>query len=213
MISFRLLGISIHVQPFFWLIMAFIGGGGILLSHPTTEALVHTLVFMAAGFISIVIHEMGHALMMRKYGRIPQIILHGYGGVAISTGSPFTRFQSFLVSISGPALQASLGVIALLILKTVGAETFPTDQSQKFVINLMNVSFYWALINLIPIHPLDGGQILEAVLGPKRRKAVHYIGITIGIIALIFMIKIGASLFGLIIVGYLTYNNFKALNR
>lgn len=212
MIRFRLFGITIHVQPFFWLIMAYLGGGVRLLTNPSSDDLVKTVVFIVAGFISIVVHELGHALMMQKYGRIPQVVLHGMGGVAISSGVPLSRMQNFLVTLMGPVAQVILGLIALFILKTVGSN-FPPGYSEQFVTNLCYVSIFWALINLIPIHPLDGGQLLASLVGPSRKKIVHIVGIIIGGLALAYMLMSGWGMLGVIIVGMLIFDNIKALQK
>lgn len=215
MLSFRLFGFPVHIQPFFWLIMAFIGGGQRLLSNPTTADLINVLVFMAAGFISILVHELGHAFMMRKYGRQPQIVLHGMGGVAMSSGAPLSRGQSIAMTFAGPLIQLVLWALAYFILKQVGdAGNFPTTQSYQFVYFLMKISFFWAVINLIPINPLDGGQILASLVGPKKQKLVHIIGIIIGL-ALIFFLYVAGyhSLWNFMIVGMLVWDNVKGLQR
>ncbi len=201
-----------QVQPFFLLIMAYIGGGSALLSEFSTENLYKVLVFVAAGFLSIIVHELGHALMMKRYGRLPQIVLHGMGGVAISTGTPFTKKQNLLVTIMGPAAQIALGLIALLIYRSI--DKFPTEQSAHFVFSLCSVSLFWAVLNLIPIFPLDGGQILGTLLGDKRRKGVHIFSIVLagGIIALL-LINGQTPLFALLILGLLIFDNVKALQN
>ena len=210
MLRFRFLGIPVFVQPFFWLTMAFIGGGMSVLSNPTAQELVNTLVFVAAGFLSIMVHEYGHALTMRKFGKSPQIILHGMGGLAVSAGSPLKRGQNILVTLAGPLSQLLLGVIAYLILFSIGAENFPTEQSFLFIKNIMFVSVFWSIINLIPIHPLDGGQLLA--LATKNPKLTHIVGITIAIPLMIYCFNIG-SIFGLVILGMLTADNVKAIRN
>jgi len=214
MLRFNLFGIPISIQPFFWLIMAFLGGGMDLLSNPTQKALIYTLIFMAAGFISILIHELGHAFMMQKNGRHPQIVLHGMGGVAMSSGSPLSRMNSILVSLAGPIFQIILGGIAFGVYKFIGAENFPTDQSRYFVFILAMISFFWAIVNLIPIHPLDGGQILSAILGPKHERLVSIIAIVIGVLLIAGLYFTGyGSLWNYFIVVMLVWGNVKTLGR
>ena len=216
MLQFSLFKIPIQVQPFFLLIMAYIGGGFNLIQAFTTNGLIHMLVFMAAGFVSILVHELGHALMMQRYGRHPQIILHGMGGVAMSSGSAFSKKENLLVTIMGPAAQIVLGLIALGIWKGIGSDNFPTSQSLHFISSLTWVSLFWALANLIPVHPLDGGQILGSLLGNHRRKALHLTSCVIAglIIAFLLVTGIGFQMpIGLIILGFLLFENIKALKN
>lgn len=216
MLNFKLFGIPITVQPFFLLILAFIGGGFDLLQAPTQTVLFHVIVFMVAGFISILVHELGHALMMKKYGRYPEIILHGLGGVAISSGSAFTRKQNLLVTIMGPVAQIVLGLIAGAIYYVIGSDNFPSGQSEHFVISLAGVSIFWALANLIPVFPLDGGQILGAILGNHRRKMVHIVSIvTCGLIIAFIIFSGLISIFpiALIILAMLLFDNLKAIQN
>ena len=192
--------------------MAIFGGGIDLLGNPSQEGLYKMLVFMAAGFLSILVHELGHGLMMKRYGRQPDIILHGLGGVAISQGRALSRMESFLVTIMGPLAQIALGCIAFGIFVAVGPSAFPTVQSLHFVESLYFVSFFWALINLIPIFPLDGGQILSIALGPKRQRAVHVTSIVIAGLMVGYLLANGiVAIFGLVILAMLIMDNVKAL--
>jgi len=196
--------------------MAYFGGGIDLMGAFTAEKLMYTITFMVAGFISILVHELGHALMMQKYGRFPQIILHGMGGVAISSGNEFTKKQNLLVTFMGPAAQILLGLIALGIYIAVGQENFPPGQSEHFVSSLYSVSLFWAVLNLIPIFPLDGGQILGALLGNRNRRKVHIFSIAVAGLIIGFLIVTGLAavfMFGLIILGLLIFENVKALQN
>ena len=79
MLQFSILGIPVRVEPWFWITMAFIGGG--LHATNSTDILL-VLVFVFAGFLSIMIHELGHALTIRRYGLPAAITLQAFGGYA-----------------------------------------------------------------------------------------------------------------------------------
>ena len=64
MIQFSLFGIPVRVEPIFWLTLALIGGG---LSARDSESLLVVALFVLAGFVSVLIHEMGHALICLLY--------------------------------------------------------------------------------------------------------------------------------------------------
>ena len=209
--NFKLFGIPIQVQAFFWFVMAYLGGGIKLLSAPTSTALVSTAVFVGAGFLSILVHELGHALMMKKFGRHPHIVLHGMGGYAMSSGVSFSRWQNILVTLMGPMAQFGLAGVALFILNQVSS--FPTPQSEAFVRNIYTVSIWWATINLVPIFPLDGGQLMLAIFGERRKKVVHFISIFIGVALIILMLMNGLGMMGMLILGMLVFENIKAIQK
>ncbi|MGJ8677482.1 MAG: metalloprotease [Akkermansiaceae bacterium] len=170
MFEFKLLGIPVRVELWFWITLAFISGKWNIQSP---EQILDLVLFMLAGFFSILIHEFGHALMIKKYGHFTQVVLSNFGGYATMPRGVLSRKQSFLVTAAGPAIQVLAGAIMLLVI-------FPLLPSAALIKNFgyyfFFVSFFWAAINCIPIYPLDGGQMLAAIMGPKRSKTVHLIG-------------------------------------
>ena len=110
MLRFSILGIPVQVQFWFWITMAFIGGG--LHAANSTEILL-VVVFMFAGFLSILVHEMGHALMIRKYGLPTSITLQAFGGFASYPAGRLDRKQSFIVTAAGPGVQFILGLLLI----------------------------------------------------------------------------------------------------
>ena len=176
MIQFRLFGIPVTVLPWFWLTMAFLGyafSGG----ATTAAGLIRLGLFILAGFISILVHELGHALMVRLFKAPTQIVLQAFGGYATHPAGIMTRLQSFLITAAGPAIQIVLGAaaVAVLIFAPVKAE-----HAQFFIYILALISIVWALFNFLPIYPLDGGQMLHAVLGERRVKVTLGVSIFLG---------------------------------
>ncbi|MGE9267156.1 MAG: site-2 protease family protein [Verrucomicrobiales bacterium] len=208
MIEFRLFGIPVTVQPFHWLILALFGfqwaGVG------NREGLLIVALFILAGFISILVHEIGHALTGRKFGAgNPEIVLHGMGGVAIFPRAHFSRKESFLMTAAGPGIQIVLGLIAWLILNKVA---LPPTYIKTFFFFLMMVSIFWAVINLVPVWPLDGGQMMAAVLGERRAALTHQISIGVAIALGIFTLASG-QIFIALILGFCAYQNYQALQQ
>src|SRR5690606_33398070 len=101
----------------------------------------------------------------RKYGARPEIKLHGLGGVAIMHNGYFSRGQSILVSAAGPLASLALGGLVWLIDRAYPVEDFYAVTAVR---NFLWVNFFWTAVNLLPILPLDGGQIIRDVLGPRR---------------------------------------------
>ncbi|MBI1899784.1 MAG: peptidase, partial [Planctomycetia bacterium] len=72
-LNFRLLGFPVRIHPFFWLSTVLLGTYGGRLAEKETA--IRVLAFVLAAFISILVHELGHALTIRWYGRQSQVIL------------------------------------------------------------------------------------------------------------------------------------------
>lgn len=176
MIHFSILGIPVRIEPWFWVTMAFIGGG--LHASNSTEIL-YVLVFIFAGFLSILIHELGHALMIRKYGLPASITLQAFGGFASYPSGRLNRKQSFAVTAAGPAVQFALGVVLIVLARYL---TIPEGSLfLPFLRDLILVSIVWSVLNCLPVYPMDGGQMLAAVIGPQKQHYVHLISAIVAV--------------------------------
>ena len=96
---FRLFGIPVLVDWWFW-ISAVLMGGGTNANSPADWSKV--AVVCVVMFISIIVHELGHALAGRNFGAHPAIKLHAFGGLTFLPGASFSRMQSIWVSAAGP---------------------------------------------------------------------------------------------------------------
>lgn len=207
-INFRLFGIPVSVLPWHWLILALIGGMNIDAS--SREGLLLIALFVLAGFVSVLIHEFGHALTGRIFGARPEVVLHGMGGYAAFPNSRFSRLQSIAVTAAGPGIQLILAGIAFLILYFA---PLPDTLIREFFWFLFLVSFFWALINLIPVYPLDGGQIMFSIMGPARRKLALQISIGAAVFGGAFLFLWLHSMIFPIILGFKAYENYKELTN
>lgn len=163
--------------------MAFLGGG---LNASDSLSILYVLMFVIAGFISILVHELGHALTIRKFGLPTAITLHGFGGYATFPPGRLSRMQSFIVTAAGPGLQIILAVLLIVAVRFVPVP--PESLLNVLIKNLIVVSIVWAVLNCLPIYPMDGGQMMAAMLGPRRESLVYLIGmffaVVIGLLAL-----------------------------
>jgi Zn-dependent protease/predicted transcriptional regulator len=119
----------------------------------------------AAGlFVSIVLHELGHSVVARRFGmQMRGITLFIFGGVAEMTDEPPSAIAEFFVAIAGPVVSFLIGV-GMLGMTTLGATLdWPTAivGVTRWLgwINLVLVGF-----NLVPAFPLDGGRVFRAGL-------------------------------------------------
>ena len=202
MFRFRLFGFPVVVDWFFWLTCFLLGGG---IRMQSAADLPGIMLWMIAVFFSILVHELGHAFVGKRYGATPAIQLHGMGGLTILPGAAFTRKQNILVSAAGPAASLALGVATLLFIQVIP----PSTPAGRLLTNYMLwINFFWTIINLLPILPLDGGQIARDVLGPNRREITRWIGVIFAGGVAIWAFKIGLVFLGLML-AYLGFMNFQ----
>jgi Zn-dependent protease/tetratricopeptide (TPR) repeat protein len=161
-VSFGLLGIQIRVAPSF-LIFQMGLAAYITVTLPTSGALKLLAVALigAVVFISVIVHEMGHALAARRAGLDPEVTLTWFGGFTqfVANVGPGRRLW---ISAAGVVYQAAMaGIVWVLIQQGLFVgEDLPKALAEAFVwFNLV-----MAGVNLIPIGGMDGGAILGSVL-------------------------------------------------
>jgi Zn-dependent protease len=188
--------------------MAFIGG---VLDADTKEEIFKLLLFILAGFISILVHELGHALTAKHFGKRVEIVLQAFGGyAAYSGGGQLTRPQSFLITAAGPALQIVLGfAVWAVLLQADGV----SESGRHFMGVLVLVSFIWAILNLLPVLPMDGGRILEVILGPQRIRLTLQISISVAVAIAVLSLVFKLGMLLPIFMGLMAYESFKALKQ
>jgi len=207
MIHFSIFGIPVAVQPFFWVTMALLGGA-LDQRTMTPDGLLKLALFMLAGFISIMVHELGHALTIRHYKLPTSITLQAFGGYATYPGGRLSRPQNFLVTAGGPAAQLILGLIAHILLHRLAYN----EGIFSFLGSLRWVSVAWAVLNLLPVLPMDGGQLVNAVLGPARIRITLWITIITAVVVGLLALKIGLFILA-ILLGMFAYQAGQALRE
>ena len=167
----RPFGIPVIISPYWFLIAGvFIflyaneWGSGL---HTTTTRYLVAVVFVVLLYASVLVHELSHSLVARRF-QLPvrRILLYPLGGISEIEQEPQTPGREFLVSAAGPALSlvlagAGYGLGTVVSDSTVGGEIV--------------LQFWWAnlvvgLFNLLPGLPLDGGRMLRAVIWQVTRK-------------------------------------------
>lgn len=161
-LHFTLWGIPVSIQPSIWLVLALLGGG---LGIGSGSELIQVAVFVAMGVLSLLAHEMGHALMGRKLtGATPTITLAMMGGVTALPYAPRTRKDYFLYIAAGPLGGLTLGLLAGLILGlhigNIGAGVAFYLLSPFNAEDLMTAEQLYSLVNA-----LQDGSLPLSVLG------------------------------------------------
>lgn len=158
-LRFNLFGIPIRIHPMFWLSSAW------LVWDP--ERLGFTALGILCMLIAVLVHELGHAVVLRKYGFPSEIVLYFLGGYATSTGLPFWRRIN--VSAAGPLAGLILAGTCYLVYWYMIANDFQALQTYPAIEYILRVMLFLGiivnLINLIPCLPLDGGNIMAAIVG------------------------------------------------
>lgn len=191
---FSLLGFPVVVEAWFWLTAVLIGGG---FGARDADDWASVGIRVITIFLSILFHELGHALAGRRCGALPEIRLHAFGGLAIMHGTRFTRGQDILVTAAGPAASLLLGGLVLAAASFVPT---PSRGMQEFLAFALFVNFGWTVLNLLPVQPLDGGFLLRGLLGPSRLRLTAWVScVTAALVAaaaLNFRLWFIAVLFG-----------------
>ncbi len=114
-------------------------------------------------FVGVLVHEVGHALVARRFGQDPHIELVAFGGFTQWSGArPLSPGQSFLVSFAGPAVGLALGGGVWLWQIYSPMRLHPI--AEIALGDFIWINFGWAIFNLFPVFPLDGGRMLLAAL-------------------------------------------------
>lgn len=125
-------------------------------------------------FVSILVHELGHALVARAYGDQVRILLHGMGGLTFRAGRYPSDREDIVVSLAGSLTQiVVLGLPAFFLLRSGSIES-PTLYTILWDVKW--VSLGWAIINLMPLLPLDGGNITVTLL--RRVRGIDALRVT-----------------------------------
>jgi stage IV sporulation protein FB len=239
-VHFRIFGIPVRVHPFFWVISLLIG----LQGDPLP---VKVLLWVASMVVSILIHELGHALIQRHFGGRPRIVLHGMGGLAICGDCDRSTRSQILISLAGPGAGFALALLIFVVVRAAGHqigclwsdkipfealgleavnrlnlagttfywEPFQSKNVDRMVGSLLQINILWGAVNLLPIYPLDGGQVARelCLLGNPRTGII--LSLRISMIAAIAMVLVGLSsesLYVAIMFGYFAYSSYKTLD-
>ena len=208
-IRFKLFGFTVTVQPAFLGLLLIYA----LFSLQRQEPLYALISWSVVVFVSILIHELGHAAVARRF-RIPVhgIFLHGFGGhVTHAGGAPPS--QQLAISLAGPGAGLTLGAAVWAL-----APFLPSHPVVWTIVqDLLWVNVWWSLVNLLPMMPLDGGNALRSGLSLKwsRYKSTRWSAMTgagLGALFAAYGFSSGSLFIGLI-GGFAAYHNWNLLQQ
>jgi Zn-dependent protease/predicted transcriptional regulator len=166
----RLAGIDLFAHVTFLVFLAWVGLSGFLRTG-TLGAAVDGVGFLLAVFAIVLLHELGHALVARRFGFATRdITLLPIGGVARLERMPEDPLQEVLVAVAGPAVNVVLALVCFVgfHLQYPGSSVLVSTElpleSAPLLARLFWVNTSLAVFNLLPAFPMDGGRVLRAVL-------------------------------------------------
>lgn len=188
----------VRVDPMFFLLP---------LISLSSRDLAGAAVWTALVFTGVLLHELGHALAMKRFGFAPSITLHLLGGfTAFPLSARPTPRQNFLITLAGPGAGLALGVVAWLAKHFLVA---PSPLLATALEDAVWINVAWSLVNLAPILPWDGGLALDAGLewatGRKHDRLVAAFSVVLGAAVVFVAVTLRSLLLG--------YFGFMGLSR
>ena len=235
-LHFSVAGIPVRVHPLFWVISFLFGF--------SANNLLYTFIWVLAIFLSVLVHELGHAFAFRRYGLRSSIVLHFAGGLtvpeSVSWGSTWANValsprEEIVVSLAGPfsgfmlATLIVLGVIvsggSIAVDWLLGFIPLPVVASLPvggvfltvLVYILVSVNVFWGLINLVPVYPLDGGNVARYAFLQNDpydgvRKSLWLSVIAGGIVAFVGLVFL-RSVYMALLFGFLAFQSYQSLQN
>ena len=216
----NLFGIPFFVNPSWFLVLGLVTwsyGSGLTQFPQLTGAMPWLLGLVAALllFSSVLAHELGHSFVAISQGiPVKSITLFIFGGLATLEKESETPLQAFSVAIAGPLVS-----LLLFGIFSFAAVTLPLSLPIQVIISLVApINLFLALFNMIPGLPLDGGNVLKAlvwkitgnpnkgvIIAGRVGQVIGWIAISLGILSILGISPIG-SIWTLLIGTFLLQN-------
>jgi len=208
--KFRLFGVNVEVQMLFWAIAVLFG---IRILRDPTAPRGAIVAWVGVVFVSVLVHELGHALAIKRHRIEPEISLHGMGGTTSwQGGSNLSRVDHILISLAGPFAGFGLAGLVLLLVKLTPRFVAGLHPLAVFTLDcLLEVNILWGLINLLPVLPFDGGHVLENALGPRRVRATAVISGLVGVAVAAYFLSQGSPYMTMLF-GFSAIQSFQRFN-
>lgn len=207
-VEFNVFRIPVRIHLWFWLMALW------LWTLNSDQGWAGLLIWVAIVFQGILMHELGHALVGRAFGRQPRIELIALGGLTWwEQREPLSPVRSLGVSVAGPAVGIVVGLIALVVKDLL---IVPEGSIADYAFfSLIYVNLGWGLLNLLPVLPLDGGNIVASLmelLSPSRGRLlacyVSFAAIGALLVVTVFFEQYPATIL-LFLLGFSTYQAFR----
>jgi membrane-associated protease RseP (regulator of RpoE activity) len=201
MLRFRLGTIPVAVRPWFLVTALLIG----------PRDLPGLALWVPVVFVGVLIHELGHALAVRRRGLLPTIELHAFGGLTRWSGaSLLSPRERALVSAAGPAVGITVGTAALALAKLTPPAGPLLGELVQYAVW---VNLGWGVLNLLPVLPLDGGMIVGSLVEGAWGERGLYAYRVLSVVACVGLCVVAVSagwLWSAFLAGVLAISNLQA---
>jgi len=182
----NVLGIPLRIDPSFFIIMVLVAMMG--RSSPLSIGS-----WVAAVFVSVLVHELGHALLAQRFGYRASMVLHGFGGTTYRSGGYVrtTTWREVGISLAGPGAGFVLGAVAIAT-RFLLADRVPF--LHLFLIDVVYCCVVWGFLNLLPMLPLDGGNVMVQLTRryfPRSPRLPWYVSMGTGLVSGILSLFLG----------------------
>ncbi|MBT8453232.1 MAG: hypothetical protein KJO40_14825 [Deltaproteobacteria bacterium] len=207
-IQFSLFRIPIRIHLWFWLMALW------LWTLNSEQGWAGLLIWVLVVFQGILMHELGHAIVGRVFGRQPRIELIALGGLTWwEQQEQMSPGRSLMVSAAGPAVGIFIGSLALVLMDVL---RIPDPSLARYAFrSLIFVNLGWGILNLLPVLPLDGGNIVASLMelvSPSRGRLLACY-ISFGVIGVLFAVTVTFQQYPMTILLFLlafsTYQSFR----
>ncbi len=229
-VPFQLGKIPVRVHGSFFLT-------GVLLGATGGANLATIVIWLAVVFVSVLLHELGHALIGKAFGLTPEIDLHGMGGTTSwPRGKKLSTVRKVLVSLAGPffGIGAGLAIVVFRAWRETDAHGIGELAHASTELlrdwshggarggslmeiaygNLLWVNLGWGALNLVPMLPLDGGNVMAAIfqglLGARGMKLARIVSVLVAALAIVASL-VWLGLFAAILAGLFGFQSIQAL--
>lgn len=193
----RVAGIKVYLHWTFALLIIYLIVSNYMRGYSAAQ-IAWSIGFVMSIFITVVLHELGHALTARLYKiNTTDITLLPIGGLARLERLPEKPSEELKVALAGPAVNIVLALIARIFIEKPDEaslqEAVSTGVSAgNFLLNFYIVNLWLAIFNLIPAFPMDGGRVLRALLAIRlQRHVATNIAATVGKVLAVGFVIIG----------------------
>jgi len=194
--------IPTYIFPSFWVLALLIGW---LASAAPWQIFVWVFVV----FISVLVHELGHALSARFWNQRTHIELGPFGGLTVRHGPSLGLFREFIVILMGPLCGFFLAFVGYLLLLT--NPQIPALIYFYYILWVANM--FWSILNLLPVHPLDGGKLMsigfESIFGLWGVRFSYLVSAFFSLSCTIFFFAYNVFIIGILFLLF-TYESFRA---
>lgn len=170
-------GINLFIHWTFSILIAYIVFSNYRAGQ-STEQIIWSVIFILSIFVTVLMHELGHALTAKRFNIITKdITLLPIGGLARLESIPEKPKEELIVAIAGPAVNIAIALIIGLFItipdaKDLNEQLSSGVNSSNFFLAFYFVNLWLALFNFIPAFPMDGGRVLRALLAMKFERHI-----------------------------------------